>query len=39
MTIENYNDLQYNENIESMEHRTKDQIDGKIKNPSLYEKL
>lgn len=39
MTIDEYNDLQYNENIESMEQRTQDEIDGKIKYPSFFDKL
>jgi len=31
MSMETYNDLQYDENIESMSLRTKDEIDGRIK--------
>ena len=39
MTIEQYNDIQYNANIESMELRTHDEISGKLKYPSAFQKI
>lgn len=38
MTIDQYNDIQYNANIESMELRTHDEISGKLKYPSAFQK-
>ena len=39
MTLEEFNDLQYHENIESMHKRTDFELSGQIKNPGIWEKI
>ena len=36
MTLDQFNDLQYQENLDSMEKRTYDEIKGTIKKPSIF---